>query len=117
MATSLLLDRTVWDLTLDSGGNIAVAGEPYSQAQDVSSAARTVIGEVYYNTSLGIPYFSQILGQRPPIQFMKAQYIKAALTVPGVTAATCFITTLTNREVTGQIQFTTSNGSTQTAGF
>lgn len=117
MATSLLLDRDAWDLTLDSSGNIAVASEPYSQAQDVSSAARTVVGEVYYNTAIGIPYFTQILGYRPPLQFMKAQYIKAALTVPGVTAANCFITTLTNREVTGQIQFTASDGSTQTTGF
>jgi hypothetical protein len=117
MAASLLLDRSAWDLTLNSAGNIAVASEPYSQTQDVSSAARTVLGEVYYQTNLGIPYFGQILGYRPPLQFMKAQYIKAALTVPGVNAANCFITTLTDREVTGQIQFTTSNGSTQTAGF
>lgn len=117
MATTLLLDRSIWDLTLDSGGNIAIASEPYSQAQDVSSAARTVLGEVYYQTNIGIPYFNKILGYRPPLQFMKAQYIKAALTVPGVTTANCFITTLTNREVTGQIQFTTSTGSTQTAGF
>lgn len=101
---------------MDSSNNIAMASDPYSQAQDVSSAARTFQGEVYYNTALGIPYFGKILGFRPPLQFMKSQYVKAALTVPGVNAATAYFATLTDRAATGQIQFTTSSG-TQNAGF
>ncbi len=62
--------------------NIAVATDPYSVAQDVASAVRTFVGECYYQTNLGIPYFQQILGQLPALAFVKAQICAAAATVP-----------------------------------
>lgn len=34
MASTLLLDTLAWDLAVDAAGNIAVATEPYSLAQD-----------------------------------------------------------------------------------
>lgn len=108
---TLLLDQVAWDLVLDASGNIALAADPYSVAQDVASAIKTFLGEVYYNTSLGVPYFQQILGKRPAIQTMKAQFVRAALTVPEVTAATCYLSSLKNRTVTGQVLFTYSGGS------
>ena len=37
---TLLLDLTNWDLLVDASGNIAVASDPYSVAQDVASAVR-----------------------------------------------------------------------------
>ncbi len=50
------LDTVAWDLTVDTTGNIAVASNPYSMAQDAASAIRTFQGEVYYDTTLGIPF-------------------------------------------------------------
>lgn len=111
---TLLLDQTLWDLCKDTNGNIAVASDPYSIAQDVSSECRVFHGEVYYDTTRGIYYFEQILGQTPPLPTMRAQYIAAALTVPGVTDAQCFFAGLSNRKLTGQLSL---NGGSLSAGF
>ena len=81
---TLLLDVGLWDLTLDADGNIAVAAEPYALAQDVASACRTVLGEVYYNVSLGVDYFGQLFGKTPPAAIFQEQFVAAALTVPDV---------------------------------
>ena len=104
MATTLLLDRDDWDLCLDAAGNIALASEPYSQAQDAASACRVFQGEAYYDTTLGVPYFSDVLGRYQPTQILRARMQEAALTVPGVTDATAVLVTHPNREMTGQIQ-------------
>lgn len=113
---TLLLDISTWDLVVDANGDIAVASDPYSQAQDAASAIRTFFGEVYYNTTLGIDY-SQILGQSPPAALMKKLFINAALTVPGVTSADVFLTTLTNRSISGQVQITNDKGQVAAATF
>lgn len=113
---TLLLDQTLWDFVLDASGNIAVASAPYAVAQDVASACRTVLGECYYNTTLGVPYLTVVLGQLPPLSYVKAQLQTAALTVPGCTNPVVYIGSFTNRVLTAQIQFTDSNtGSFQTA--
>ncbi len=114
---TLLLDVELWDLTVDTTGNIAMASDPYSLAQDAASAIRTFAGEVYFDTTLGIPYFSQILGYAPPIALMKAYFNEAALTVPGVVTSKCFITSWDNRVVRGQVQITDSSGNTSASGF
>lgn len=103
---TLLLDQTTWDLCLDASRNIAVASDPYSIAQDVACAVRAFLGEVWYDTTLGVPYFQQILGQRPPLSLITSQIEAVALTVPGVATAVCVITAFTDRVVTGQIQLT-----------
>lgn len=115
MADTLLLDRDAWDLCLDAGGNIARASDPYSQVQDVASACRLFQGEAYYNTTLGIPYFQQVLGHFQPIQVIKAFLEKEALTVPGVATATALLSGLAGRELRGQIQITTSAGAVAVA--
>lgn len=112
MATTLLLDQTTWDLCLDANGNIALASDPYSIAQDVASAVRTFQGECWYDTTQGIPYFDQVLGQRPPLQLVQSLIEKAALTVPEVVKAVCVIAKFEDRVITGQIEVTTSTGVT-----
>lgn len=102
---SLLLDRTNWDLCKDADGNIAVASEPYSLAQDVACACRLFRGELWYDTTKGIPYFEEILGHLPPAAVIKAEYVRAAQTVPDVVNARCFLRDLTKRVLNGQIQF------------
>lgn len=114
---TLLLDTERWDLVADAGGNIAVASDPYSQAQDAASAIRLFEGELYYDTTKGVPYWSQILGLAPPISYMKAKFVAAAMTVPGVTAAKAFLAAITRRVVSGQVQITNKNGQTSAASF
>lgn len=105
MATTLLLDRDQWDLCLTSGGDMAVASEPYSQAQDIASECRLILGEAYYETTRGVPYFTEILGRFQPVQIIKEALANAAQLVPGVSGATVYLDTLANREIGGQIQF------------
>lgn len=114
---TLLLDTIAWDLVLDIDGNIAVASDPYSQAQDAASAIRLFQGELWYDTSKGVPFWASILGKQPPLSLMKAKFNAASLTVPGITAARTFITGIVNRLVTGQVQITNSENQTQIANF
>jgi hypothetical protein len=114
---SLLLDNTTWDLCIDASGNIAVGAAPYALAQDAASSIRTFKGEVWYDTARGIPYFEQILGKFPSPAFMKAQFVAAAMLVPGITRARCYITGTKGRTITGQVQITDKTGATSLAGF
>jgi hypothetical protein len=117
MSDTLFLAPNTWDLCADLSGNIAVASPPYSTAQDIASACRLFLGELWYNTTAGIPYFGEILGQQPSLSYVQAQLQAAALTVPNVVTATVVLTGVVNRGLTGQVQFTTSNGEAGVAGF
>lgn len=108
----------MWDLVIDLKGNIAVASEPYALAQDAASAGRVQkrngVGEMYYNTVPGVPY-DVILGHAPSLSLFKGYYEAAALTVPGVASAKCFVSGIVQRTVTGQIQVTSASGATSAA--
>lgn len=117
MAKSLLLDQSAWDLVIDANANIAVASDPYALAQDAASAIKLFIGELWYDTTKGVPYFSAILGRTPPVSLMSAKFRAAALSVPGVTAARVIISAITDRTVHGQVQVTDATGTTATARF
>lgn len=126
--STIYLDVESWDLTLDASGNIALALPPYALAQDVASACRTFLGEVYYDTTIGVPYLgqitdgtqpgtplsSQLLGRTPPLNILQGALAAAALTVPWVKTAQCVISAFLNRAASGQVQFTTENGTTLT---
>lgn len=114
---TLLLNQDGWDLCLDAEGNLAVADAPYSLAQDVASEARVFHAECYFDTTKGIYYFEQILGHFPPIEAMRAQYVTAALTVPGVVDAVAYFNAIQGRRLTGQIQFTDANGQAHNVSF
>lgn len=101
---TLLLDRTVWDLVLDASGNIAMASDPYAIAQDVASAVRLFKGECWYDTTKGIPYWQQILGQWPPLALIRSYVEKAASTVPEVVSAKCTVLLANDRTITGQVE-------------
>jgi hypothetical protein len=100
---SMLLDRTAWDLVLDASGNWAMGSNPYAIAQDVASAIKLFLGELYYDTTKGIPYFQQILGQWPPLALVRTRIEAAALTVPEVVQARCVITAFEGRIISGQV--------------
>lgn len=108
---TLLLDTVTWDLVVDNNGNIAMAKEPYALAQDVATACRLFQGELWYDTRQGVPYWQSILGQMPPLAFLRAKYQQAAMTVPDVKTTNIFIASITqDRVVTGQVQITGPSG-------
>lgn len=108
---TMLLDRSAWDLCVDATGNIARAGDFYSQVQDTASAARLFLGELYYGPpTRGVPYFTDAFGRRVPTQLLRARLVDAALAVPGVHGAQCFLSGVRGRTVTGQIHIQTAAG-------
>lgn len=115
---TMLLDVVTWDICLDANGNWAFAEAPYSLAQDVASSARTFLGEVWYDDTLGVDYFGQVLGKTPPLSLLQELLVQAALSAVPQTAdvyvksAVCVIESFdaATREVVGQIQFVDSNG-------
>lgn len=118
---TLALDPLTWDLTVDASGNIAVfesgRPDPIGLAQDAASAIRLFQGELWYDTTQGIPYFARVLGHAPPISLLKGYFTAAALTVPGVAKASCFISSISERGLKGQVQITDQSGNTATAAF
>lgn len=115
---TLLLDVETWDLCLDANGNLAIAKAPYALAQDVATAIRTFLGEVWYNDTLGIPWDTQILNKPLNVTTFSALMVQAALGAAPTTGdvyvvkATCIIDSFdrATRAVTGQVQFTDNLG-------
>jgi len=114
---TIYVDPVSCDLVLDSFGNIAMASNPYALAQDAASAVKTFSGEVYYDTTQGLPYFSQVLGHLPPLSVIRQQMVDAALTVPGVVSAQVFFSSLSGRTLSGQVQVTDATGTVSAIGF
>lgn len=108
MNTLFLLPQS-WDLTVDALGNIAMASDPYSVAQDAASEIKLFAGEEWYDTTNGIPYFQKILGKYPPMTLVKALFEKAALRVPTVTQALA-IPIISNGVLGGSVNVTTPSG-------
>lgn len=117
MAKTLLLDTVLWDLVIDARNNIAVATDPYALAQDTASAIRLFQGTLYYDTSKGVPYWSDVLGKATPVSLLKVLFENAAKTVAGVASARCIITSVTGRTASGFVEVTGDNGQTSTAAF
>jgi hypothetical protein len=77
----------------------------------VASACRLFLGELWYDISQGISYWQQLLGLN------NAALNNAALTVPGVVTANTIITSSAGREISGQVQFSTSDGTETSVNF
>lgn len=107
---SLLLDQTRWDLCVDAAGDIALAGDPYATAQDVATAVKLFLGELWFDTSKGVPYWAEILGRAPSLGYIRAQIEAAALGVPRVTQARCIIASFVGRKVVGTVEVINTDG-------
>ena len=114
---TLLLDTVIWDLCLDASGNIAMATQPYAIAQDVASAVRLFLGELYFDNSKGIPYPGSVFGSTPSLSIVRKMIVDAALTVPNVVSAECIISGLANRVLSGQVQVVDTEGTTTVVNF
>lgn len=119
---TLLLDVALWDLVLDANRNIASASPPYALAQDVASAQQAVLGEVYYDDTLGIPWLPStspgaVLGNSPPLALLQEYLVNAAVNQSTPQGADVYVVnavvvfqSFVTRAVTGQTQFTDSTG-------
>ena len=114
---TLLLNPDSWDLMIDAKNDIALASNPYALAQDAASAIKLFEGEQYYDTTIGVPYWQEILGKFPPLSLVKAKLVEEALTVPEIVAAQCFIQSFVRREIRGQVQVTDKDGIISVAAF
>ena len=117
--SSLALDDT-WDLTVDADGNIAVLDEPDSLAQDAASAIQTYLGECYFDTTIGVPWLEQILGVNPPpsLPLLKQILVDAVLNANSdIASAQVFITSFSNRAISGQVQVVSTAGQIAAANF
>lgn len=117
MIFSTLLLSDAWDLTVDAAGDIAMDSTSYAVAQDVASVCRTVRGELFYDTTIGVPYRELVWGQNYVPQLVKALIEEAAKTVPGVVQAQATITLQPNRHLTGDIKVIDENGEALNATF
>lgn len=106
-----LLDWETGDSCLDANGDIAVASAPYSISQDVATQLSTFLGECWYDTTQGVPYWQQILGKRPTASLIASLLEAQALLVPDVATATATIGGLNaKRGAIGQMIVTDTDG-------
>lgn len=114
---TLILAQDTWDLFIDMSGNIAMAADPYSIAQDVASAIRTFTGDLWYDQTRGIPYMERIIGHAPSLQYLRTQVESAALSVPGVVQAQCGFVALEDRVLRGQCKIIDTTGAENNVSF
>lgn len=108
---TLALSTELWDLTLDGGGNIAIADSGYSVAQDVASACLVFSGECYYDNTLGIPWKEEVLGRRPSPGYIASKMEAEARKLPIVNQALASVFFDKNtRQTRGVIRITDNDG-------
>ena len=110
-AYTLFLTPEKWDLTLDSGGGIAVTQDAYAIAQNVANAIRLFTNDAYYDSDKGIPHFVIELKTRPALSILRSRCKEAAEKVPGVKNAEVIDLKLNNRVLSGDIRLILNDGS------
>lgn len=118
LTKSLQLNTDAWDITLDGAGNLATTSNPYAVAQDVACACKTFLGEAWYDTTLGIPYYQRILGHWPGTQLINTKMQSEALKIDYVQTATCTVVIgKLNRIASGVMTITDTNYNQSTINF
>lgn len=118
MITKSLLLTDQWDITLDDSGNIGSTANPYAVAQDVACACSTFMGEAWYDTTLGIPYYERIVGHWPGTQLINTKMQSEALRLPYVQSAFCTtIVGKADRKASGVMTITDTNNVQTTINF
>lgn len=110
-STSLYLDPSTWDIGIDSVGRLKTVSNPYAIAQDVACACKAVLGEVIYDTTLGIPYFSSLFGRHVSTTLVTHYLSKQAMRLPTVSTVNVSLSAdKSTRNTSGQIYITDTNG-------
>lgn len=108
---SLLLTND-WDITLDSAGNLAIADNNYSIAQDVASAVKLFTNDAYFDTQAGIPHFEISLKRNVSASVVRARIKEAAENVLGVKSATVDLIEISNNTLRAEILITLEDDTT-----
>lgn len=104
---TLFLRTDIWDLALDTQGNLAIATEEYQQAQDIASSCRVFLGDDYYRKNDGIPYLEKVLGKANyPLALYQRNLHDRALLVEGVVSVEVNLYPQQDRLLKGGIIFT-----------
>lgn len=109
---TLLLNEN-WDVSLTQSGRIAVALGDYATAQNVANECRLFTEDAYFDQQRGIPWFLLALGQAAPGSALRARIRSAALLVDDVADVTDVTLDTLNtdtRELTGEVRFTSKEG-------
>ncbi len=72
------------DIYLDQYGNISLSFDQECLLQECSQVARTLLGEMIFNTDLGVPYFETVWEGVPNIAQFTASLRQSFLNVAGV---------------------------------
>lgn len=73
------------DIYLDSSNNIAMAYDQEALLQQCAEASKTLLGELIFNTNIGIPYQEAVWVGVPNLQQFQASLRAAFLSIEGVT--------------------------------
>ena len=109
---TLLLDSN-WALCLDKAGRIAIAEGAYATAQAVANECRLFTDDAYFEPGRGIPYYLIALGRKLSPSVLRARLRDAAMLVEDVEDVTDVVLESLDtetRKVTGEIQFTSTEG-------
>lgn len=76
---------TNWDLELTAdGSDLLLVDGVDAIAQDLTTRLRTFLGEWFLDKRVGMPYFQQILGQKPRLNLLNSIFANAILQTPGI---------------------------------
>jgi hypothetical protein len=80
----------VLDLDMSSGDIALCPTEYYCIAQTITIRLKTLAGEWFLDTSVGIPYLTEILGHKLNERFLRHLIMPEIQTIPGVLEITNF---------------------------
>lgn len=72
------------DIYLDQQGNIAISRDLNAVLEECSQVAKTILGEMIFNTDLGVPYFETVWVGVPNVTQFNASLRQSFLNVNGV---------------------------------
>ena len=89
------------DIYLNAEGNIALSFNQQALLENCSQAAQILLGELVFNTSIGIPYQQALWVGVPNIQQFTAALRRAFLSIDGVLEVISLITSQGGAVVAG----------------
>ena len=72
------------DVYLNEDNDLELIEGVEAIAQDVSTRLQTFLGEWYLDERIGLPYFQEILGQKPRLGLVRSLYNDAIIATPGI---------------------------------